>query len=76
VTGPELDASLLGRRLVLRSRTGGIGPSGGPELTDVVGHLRAITTESVTVERRDGTLVEVRTSDLVAWKVVPPPPGQ
>jgi hypothetical protein len=69
---PELGTALLGERLVVRHRTGGIGPSGGPELNDVIGHLRAATDVDLTLERRDGTLVNVRRVDVVTWKVVPP----
>lgn len=71
---PELDAALIGQRVVVRSRTGGIGPSGGPEMTDVIGHVRAISPESISIERRDGTLVDVRSADVVTWKVVPAQP--
>jgi hypothetical protein len=66
---------ILGQRVVVRSRTGGIGPSGGPEMTDVIGHVRALTADVVTLERRDGTLVDVRRSDVVTWKEVPPGPS-
>jgi preprotein translocase subunit YajC len=62
----------IGQRVVVRSRTGGIGLSGGPELTDVIGHVRALTSEDVTIERRDGTTVEIHRTDIVTWKVVPP----
>jgi hypothetical protein len=55
----------------VRFRTGGIGPSGGPEMTDVIGHVRASDADSVTVERRDGTVTTVAWSDVVACKVVP-----
>ncbi len=65
---------LLGQRVVVRSRTGGIGMSGGPEMTDVIGHVRALSEDVITVERRDGTLVDVRRSDVVTWKEVPPAP--
>jgi hypothetical protein len=62
---------LLGQRVVVRSRTGDLGPSGGPELTDVIGHVRALTDDLITVERRDGALVDIRRSDVVTWKEVP-----
>jgi hypothetical protein len=65
---------LLGQRVVVRSRTGGIGRSGGPEMTDVIGHVRALSQDVITLERRDGTLVDVRRSDVVTWKEVPPAP--
>lgn len=54
----------------MRYRTGGIGPSGGPELTDVIGHVRALDDATVTVRRRDGELVSVPWAEVVACKVV------
>jgi hypothetical protein len=69
---PELGPSLLGERLVVRLRTGGIGPSGGPEMTDVIGHLRAVSDDSLTLQRRDETLIDVQRADILTWKVVPP----
>jgi len=65
---------ILGQRVVVRSRTGGTGASGGPEMTDVIGHVHALSADVITLERRDGTLVDVRTSDIVTWKEVPPAP--
>lgn len=58
----------------MRHRTGRTGPSGGPEMTDVIGHVVAVGADAVTVERRDGTQIDVRLAALVTWKVVPPPP--
>ena len=69
---PELDISLIGRRVVVRWRTGGTGPSGGPEMTDVIGHVRAVTADLVTIQRRDDTMIDIRVTDIVTWKVVPP----
>lgn len=63
---------VIGQRVVVRSRTGGIGLSGGPELTDTIGHVRALDDDVVTVERRDGELVSIRRTDVVTWKEVPP----
>jgi len=64
----------IGQRIVVRYRTGGTAASGRPELTDVIGHVRAADVELVQLERRDGTVVTVRRVDAVAWKPVPDPP--
>lgn len=61
----------VGRRVVVRYLTGQVGPSGGPEMTDVIGHIRAVGEDAITVERRGGELVTVRIADVTAWKVVP-----
>jgi hypothetical protein len=61
----------VGRRVVVRYLTGQVGPSGGPEMTDVIGHLRAVGDGTITVERRDGQLATVRVADVTAWKSVP-----
>ena len=62
------------QRVVVRYTTGGRGPSGGPEMTDVVGHVLASDSVSVTVERHDGTTVVVERSTIVTWKPVPERP--
>lgn len=69
-----LDPGSAGRRVVVRYATGGRGPSGGPELTDVVGRVLASDAESVTIERRDGTAVLVDRALIVTWKPVPDAP--
>ena len=61
----------VGRRVVVRYLTGQVGPSGGPEMTDVVGHVCAVGGGTITVERRNGELATVRVADITAWKVVP-----
>lgn len=68
------DSRTIGQRIVVRYRTGGTAPSGRPELTDVIGHVRATDADSVQVERRDGTHVTVHRVDAVTWKPVPDPP--
>ena len=68
------DSRTIGRRVVVRYLTGRIAPSGRPELTDVIGHVRAADADMVQIERRDGTLVTVRRADAVTWKPVPDPP--
>jgi hypothetical protein len=67
----SLGTADLGKRVVVRYRTGATGPSGGPEMTDVIGHLRAVGKVAVTLERRDGSTIIVSWSDVVACKVVP-----
>ena len=65
---------MIGQRVVVRYRTGRMAASGRPELTDVLGHVRAVDDESMQVERRDGSLVTVLRADAVTWKPVPDPP--
>jgi hypothetical protein len=65
------DSRTLGRRVVIRYRTGGTAQSGRPELTDVIGHIRAISADVVEIERRDGTTATVLRADAVTWKPVP-----
>ena len=69
-----IDASHLGQRMVVRHVIAGQGASGGPALTDVVGRVLAVGETHVTLERRDGTPVDVALADVVAAKVVPPTP--
>ncbi|MGA8988510.1 hypothetical protein, partial [Aeromicrobium sp.] len=66
-----LDGSAVGRRIVVRHETGGVGPSGGPELSDVIGRVVAVDDQSVTVELRDGRFREVAITTIVTWKPVP-----
>ena len=68
------DSRTIGRRVVVRYLTGRTAPSGRPELTDVIGHVREVDVDTVQIECRDGTLVIVRLSDIVTWKPVPDPP--
>lgn len=69
-----LDAASVGARIVVRHETGGVGPSGGPEMTDVIGHVRAVDADTVTLELRDGATRVVRLRTLVSWKQVPERP--
>jgi ribosomal protein S18 acetylase RimI-like enzyme len=69
-----LDGSVLGRRIVVRHETGGVGPSGGPAMNDVIGRVLAVDERSVTVERRDGRTQMVELESVVTWKVVPDRP--
>lgn len=66
----------IGARVVVRSRLAGRGPSGGPQLTDVVGVLERADAESLTVRRRDGSMSRVLVADVVAAKRIPPVAGR
>lgn len=66
-----LEGVALGSRIVVRHETGRVGPSGGPEMTDVIGHVRNVDSTSVTVEHRSGRLVTVSFDTIVSWKPVP-----
>lgn len=68
------DAPTVGSRVVVRHLAGGVGPSGGPALNDVVGRVLAVDERWVTVQRRDGRTAVVALSDIVTWKVVPDRP--
>lgn len=59
----------VGSRVSVRART-----HGHPPATDTVGVLRAWQDGTLTVERRDGTLVAIPEEDLLAGRVVPPAP--
>src|SRR5689334_14019121 len=68
------DSRTIGCRVVVRYLTGRAAPSGRPELTDVVGHVRAVAVDAVEIERRDGSLIRIQRADVVTWKLVPDPP--
>ena len=68
------DVPTVGLRVVVRHRAGGLGPSGGPALNDVVGRVLAIDEQTVTVQRRDGRTAVVPLADVVTWKSVPDRP--
>lgn len=69
-----LPAPTVGVRVVVRHLAGGVGPSGGPALNDVVGRVLAVDEQTVTVQRRDGRTAVVALSDIVTWKPVPDRP--
>ena len=69
-----LDAAAVGARIVVRHETGGTGPTGGPQMTDVVGHVLAVDDGVVTIEVRDGSTRSVELSTVVTWKRVPDRP--
>lgn len=66
--------NLLGQRVSVRLATGGIGPSGGPEFTDVIGVVLDVGPESLRIERRDGSSCVVRRESVAACRVVPDRP--
>lgn len=68
------DVPTVGARVVVRHLAGGVGPSGGPALNDVVGRVLAVDEQSVTVQRRDGRTAAVPLADIVTWKSVPDRP--
>lgn len=63
-----------GRRVVVRHETGGVGPSGGPELNDVIGRVLTVDETTVTLERRDGRSQAIDVAGIVTWKPVPDHP--
>lgn len=69
-----LDARAIGSRIVVRHETGGVGPSGGPEMTDVIGHVRTVAEGAVTIELRDGQMRTVDLRTVTSWKPVPDRP--
>ena len=65
----------MGHRVVVRRLLPGeTGPTGGPALTDATGICESWTDGVVTLRREDGTLLEIRTDDIVAGKQIPPRP--
>lgn len=72
-----LHATDVGRRVVVRSRLPGKGPSGGPAMTDVVGVLEQLDDSGIVVRRRDGSLVRIAVASVVTARRVPDtPPGR
>jgi hypothetical protein len=58
----------VGRRVSVRHRYD------ATTLTDVVGQLLTWSDDVLRIERRDGEVVDIAVGDVVAAKVVPPPP--
>lgn len=69
-----LDGAEVGTRIVVRHETGRVGPTGGPEMADVIGHVRAVDETSMTIELRDGQQRVVALDSVTTWKPVPPRP--
>ena len=61
----------VGSRVSIRSRT-----HSQPPATDTVGLLVGWEGGVVTVERRDGTKVQLHEADLLAGKTIPAPPSR
>ncbi|MEP6815850.1 MAG: GNAT family N-acetyltransferase [Marmoricola sp.] len=70
--GPHSVGKRVVVRRVLRGQTG---PSGGPALTDVLGVCESWADGMTSIRRADGSLVEIRTGDIVSGKPVPPRPS-
>lgn len=64
----------VGSRVVVRSRTGGTGPTGGPAFTDVIGRLLESDEAVLVVQRRDGRIKRIDRSTIEAMKTVPDRP--
>jgi ribosomal protein S18 acetylase RimI-like enzyme len=77
-SGPSssLGPHVVGQRVVVRRVLAGeTGPTGGPAMTDVLGICESWADGIVTVRREDGSVVEIRTADIVSGKPVPPRPS-
>lgn len=64
----------VGKRVVIRSRRPG--PGGSEQIADVLGILEQADAESFAVRTRDGALVVIPVGQVLAGKVVPPPPDR
>lgn len=64
----------VGERVTIRSRIAA-GP-GEPHHTDTLGMLRSWHEGVLTVERRDGTSIEIAERDLVGARTLGPPPNR
>ncbi len=71
-----LGPHVVGQRVVVRRLLRGeTGPSGGPAMTDVLGVCESWAEGLTGIRREDGSLVEIRTADIVSGKPVPPRPS-
>jgi N-acetylglutamate synthase len=61
----------VGKRVTLRRRND---TPGEPPVADVIGHLRSWDGDTLRIERRDGEIVEVARQDVLAARLVGPPP--
>jgi hypothetical protein len=73
VSALRLTAADVGQRVSVRSRLPDPAPA-GPTLTDTIGYLRSWTGDRVEIERKDGVTVYLAAADIVAGKVLGPPP--
>lgn len=62
----------VGRRVSVRSALGE--DDDGPRYTDTLGDLESWNDGKLAIRRRDGWVIEVAETSLVAGKIVPPPP--
>ncbi|GAB3265271.1 hypothetical protein GCM10027425_30650 [Alteromonas gracilis] len=70
-----LGPHVVGQRVVVRSIVPGeTGPTGGPALTDVLGVCLSWADGVATLQREDGSTVDVETRLIVSGKPVPPRP--
>ncbi|MEO8328739.1 MAG: GNAT family N-acetyltransferase [Candidatus Nanopelagicales bacterium] len=75
-----LGAAALGRRVTVRLLAGGVGPSGGPAMRDVVGTLESLAAGGAPdaanqwqVRRKDGSVVRIDVDQVVLAKVIAEP---
>jgi ribosomal protein S18 acetylase RimI-like enzyme len=61
--------------VVRRVLPGLTGPTGGPAMTDLLGVMESWSATSTVVRAEDGTATEIRLSDIVSGKPVPPRPS-
>jgi len=61
--------------VVRRVLPGETGPTGGPAMTDLLGVMESWSATSTVVRAEDGTATEIRLSDIVSGKPVPPRPS-
>lgn len=72
----SLGPHVVGQRVVVRRvLPGETGPTGGPAMTDVLGICESWADGLAMIRREDGSVVEIRTSDIVSGKPVPPRPS-
>jgi hypothetical protein len=62
----------VGKRVSVRARIAA--SPGAPSTTDTLGMLRSWEEGLLRIERRDGTTAEIAEGDLLAGRLVPPPP--
>ena len=60
----------VGDKVTVRFRIGGLGPSGGPAMSDVVGELVDMTDSTLVVRHRTGELRSVDRGAVVIVKVI------
>jgi hypothetical protein len=64
----------VGRRVSVRARIPAA--PGQPSTTDTLGVLRSWEEGVLRIERRDGSTVEIAHADLLAGRIIPPPPAR